>query len=137
VDEESAYWTDGLSNAVWSAPLGGGTPTPLAVDLVNPTDIEVDENAVYVNDLEGTFRIPRGGGAIQALAWGSGRGLAEDTANVYAGTADGRLLQIPKVGGTATELAKTELFPNDIAVDDEYVYWIEGAAEGALVRIAK
>ena len=137
VDDTRVYWTDRASAAVWSAPLAGGDPTLIAEGIVEPSDIEVDEGAVYVTALEATFRIPLPGGAPEALVWGAGRGLAMDATHIYVGAADGRVLRVPKTGGAALTLARTELYPSDIAVDDENVYWVTRSTSGVLVRTHK
>jgi hypothetical protein len=137
VDAERVYWTDRASAAVWSAPLGGGEATLLASSIIDPTEIEVDSDAVYVTALEATFRIPLAGGAPQALVWGAGRGLAIDATHIYVGAADGRVLEVPKTGGPALALARTELYAGDIAVDDHHVYWIARSKAGVLVRTPK
>ncbi|UQA58964.1 hypothetical protein [Polyangium aurulentum] len=137
VDDTRVYWTDRASGAVWSALLGGGDAKALAQGIVEPTDIEVDGEAAYVTALEATFRIPLAGGAPEALVWGAGRGLAIDATQVYVGTADGRVLAVPKTGGAALTLGRTELYPSDIAVDDENVYWIVRSESGVLVRTPK
>ncbi len=137
VDDERAYWTDAASDAVWSAPLGGGAPSLLASGVVDPTDIEVDEEAVYVNALDGTYRIALAGGPPVALVHGSGHGLAIDASHVYVGAADGRILRVSKAGGAASVLAKAALYPHDLAVGEDSVLWIHGGDEGALVRTPK
>lgn len=48
---------------------------PLAKGIVEPTDIEVDDEAVFVTGLEATDRIPLAGGAPEVLVWGAGCGL--------------------------------------------------------------
>jgi hypothetical protein len=135
-DDQRAYWTDRASGAVWSAPVSGGDAAMMA-SILEPTDIEVDGEAVYVTGLEGTFRVPLGGGAPQVLAAGAGLGLAIDATHVFVGTADGRILRVPKVGGAAVALAKAELYPSDIAVSDQHVLWITRAKAGALLRTPK
>jgi hypothetical protein len=136
-DDTRVYWTDRASAAVWSAPLGGGDATPLAEGIVEPTEIEVDGDAAYVTALEATFRIPLAGGAPEVLVWGAGRGLAMDATHIYVGAADGRVLGVPKTGGPALALSRTALYPSDIAVDGEHVYWVERSESGLLVRTPK
>ncbi|MEP7122105.1 MAG: hypothetical protein ABJE95_14395 [Byssovorax sp.] len=137
VDDARVYWTDTAGAAVWSAPPGGGAPTLLASGIVDATEIEVDEAAAYVTGLEATFRIPLAGGPPQALVWGAGRGLAIDASHLYVGAADGRVLRVAKTGGPALALARTELYPSDIAVDDTHVYWVVRSQAGELVRTPK
>jgi hypothetical protein len=137
VDDTRVYWTDSVGAAVWSAPIGGGEPTLLAAGIVDATEIEVDAEAAYVTGLEATFRIPLAGGAPQALVWGAGRGLAIDAIHLYVGAADGRVLRVAKTGGAALALARTELYPSDIAVDDTHVYWVARSGDGELVRTPK
>lgn len=137
VDDARAYWTDPAGAAVWSAPIGGGEPTLLAGGIVDATEIEVDAQAAYVTGLEATFRVPLAGGAPQALVWGAGRGLAIDATHLYVGTADGRVLRVLKTGGPALALARTALYPSDIAVDDTHVYWVVRSEDGTLVRTPK
>jgi hypothetical protein len=135
--DERAYWSDTASDTVWTAPVSGGTAMVLASGIVDPTDIEVDSDAVYVVGLEATYRIPLAGGAAEPLVWGAGRGLAIDADHVYVGTADGRVLRAPKAGGAALALARTELYPYDMAVNDQYLYWVVRAQDGLLVRTPK
>jgi len=137
VDASRAYWTDPASDEVWSAPLAGGLPEPMATSVVDPTDIEVDEEAVYVTAIEATYRIPLDGGPPEALVWGAGRGLAVDGERVFVGTADGRILAVPKHGGAALTLSKGDLPPSDIGVSDSHVYWILRDLSGSLLRTPK
>lgn len=137
VDDDHVYWTDPASSAVWTAPSTGGTVPVQIASLLEPTDIEVDGEAVYVTGLEGTFRLPLAGGTPSILVAGAGRGLAIDATHVFVGTADGRLLRVPKAGGPAVALAKTDLYPSDIAVNDQSVFWIVRSQEGSLFRTPK
>ena len=136
VDDQGAYWTDPASDAVWTAPTSGGEAAMMA-SILEPHDIEVDSDAVYVTGLEGTFRIPLAGGAPQKLVSGAGLGLAIDATHVFVGAADGRLLRVPKSGGAAVVLARADLYPGDIAVNDQYVFWIVRSITGALMRTPK
>lgn len=135
-DDQHIYWTDPATGAVWSGPALGGTATLLA-SVLEPTDIEVDSDAVYVSALEGTYRIPLSGGTPTVLVAGAGRGLTIDATHVFVGTADGRLLRVPKSGGPALALSKTDLYPSDIAVSADHVFWITRSPEGALLRTPK
>lgn len=136
-DDDHVYWTDPASDAVWSGPSSGGVEPAQIASLLEPTDIEVDAEAVYVTGLEGTFRLPLAGGTPSMLVAGAGRGLAIDATHVFVGAADGRLLRVPKAGGPAVALAKTDLYPSDIAVNDQSVFWIVRSQEGSLLRTPK
>ena len=94
----------------------------------------MDGDALYVTGLEATFRVPLAGGAPEVLVAGAGRGLAIDATHVFVGPADGRLLWVPNTRGATPELSRTELYPADIAVNDQYVFWIVRSLSGALVR---
>jgi len=110
------------------------TPSDIGHDLAPSLVLEI------VNFLEahaGVQAVPIAGGPPQALVWGAGRGLATDATHLYVGTADGRVLKVPKAGGAALALARTELYASDIAVDDHHVYWVERSKAGALVRTPK
>lgn len=137
VDGSRVYWTDPASDTVWTTPLAGGALTAMATGLLDPTDIEVDFDAVYVTGLEATYRIPLGGGPPEAVVWGAGSGLAIDGERLYVGAADGRLLSAPKHGGAAVALAKADLPPSDIGVQGSFVYWIVRDQEGVLLRTPK
>ncbi len=137
VDDKRVVWTDRASGSVWSAPLLGGEKTLLAGGLQEPLEIEMDAEAAYVTTLEATYKIPLAGGAPEALVGGAGRGLAMDDLFIYVGTADGRIVKTAKTGGGTIELSKTELFPSDLAVDGEHVYWITRSESGMLWRTAK
>ena len=60
VDNQRVYWTDPASDAVWSAPVLGGDNTMMA-SILDPQDIEVDSDAVYV-----TGSRPRSGSRSRA-----------------------------------------------------------------------
>jgi hypothetical protein len=137
VDDTRVVWTDRASGSVWTAPITGGDAMLLAGDLVQPLEIEMDADAAYVTTLEATIRIPLKGGTPEALVSGPGRGLAMDATHIYVGTADGRILKVAKTGGGAIELSKTALYADDIAVNDQHVYWITRAESGLLLRTNK
>jgi hypothetical protein len=137
LDDQSAYWTDENSYAVWKAPLTGGPPVQLAAGLIAPSDIVVDGATVYFNSFEGTFAMGLDGGPTTPLARGSAHGLAVDATYVYAGAYDGRILKIPRAGGPAVTLARADSYPNALAVDEARVYWLEGTEAGALLGVPK
>ena len=116
----------------------------LLADAANPLEIVVCGDFVYFTDSydkvsndDHVRRIPLAGGPPQALVWGAGRGLAIDATHVYVGAADGRLVRVPKTGGAALALARTDLYASDIAVDDHHVYRVVRSKDGLLVRTPK
>ncbi len=64
--------------------------------------------------------------------------LAIDATHVYwtAGT-EGEVWRAPKCGGDAELLAQDEINPDEIAVDDAHVYWVEKHTEGTIRRAPK
>jgi hypothetical protein len=108
-DASGFYATAGLD--VYALPNGARANVPLATLLANPGSLATDESAVYWID----------GGVLHAAVDG------------------GRVMKVAKTGGAVTQLATvasnvTDLQSPAIAVDDQCVYWVDGAV---MMRVAK
>jgi hypothetical protein len=81
VDVDHVYWTESVdSGAVKRIPIGGGTTEPIATGILGPTYLTLGGNDVFWVDQENP-------------------GHAQMTA--------GRLMQVGKTGGTATQIASS------------------------------
>jgi hypothetical protein len=139
----------GVDFTVLSAPLGGGTATPVVPasslqQTFTTYGIAVDGSSVYwitFTDPALVMEAPLDSGAPTTLAKapGGGRGLAVDAKYVYFGTGT-VLMKVPLTGGTPTMLAPVAGI--GIAIDDTSVYvtddYINGpGATGTVKKVSK
>ena len=107
VDATSVYWATTSGGKIMKVGKNGGTAFTLASGSY-PYQVAVDETAVYWTDQEpGTImKVPTSGGVPVQIATGQGpMGIAVDGQNVYFTTGDGKMVQVPKDGGTARTLS--------------------------------
>jgi hypothetical protein len=106
MDATSAYWTSGAN--VFTVPLTGGTPMPLASDQPVPADIAVDGTNVYWID--------------QGTAPGTGAVMTVPLAG----------------GAKPVVLASAQTTPKALLLFMNNVYWIAGApGQGAVKTVPK
>jgi hypothetical protein len=137
---------------VASVPRTGGTPLTLFTGTEAIRDIAiVGSNVVFLNYTE-VMRVPRGGGAPSTVAtitedvpWrlttdGSKLFVATNQGVINPSGATGKILEIDPISGATKELAKDQAEPADIAVDSNYIYWLNrglGTATGQIVRLKR
>lgn len=138
-DEHRAYWTQLGPGDVLFAPLAGGAPVTLASNLGGPQAIAVSGDSVFftLNGAGSVESVPRLGGVVTILSSEGGDALAVDSDNVYFGAHDGRLLRVPRAGGSATTLALGTAPATSIALDATSVYWTAADTSGLISRVAK
>jgi hypothetical protein len=136
-DRGDLYSCDG---SVQSVPLSGGMPEVHVANLCAPNRLEYHNDVVYWLSHSG-YVAPNGDVTALDLATGdvlivatgliSPDGLAVDSRYVYVGAdvevmlqSPGRLLRIDRQTNEMVELATSEGQVVEIAVDDEYVYWV-------------
>ncbi len=126
-------------------PKSGGAS--VVIDTADIACLAVDDSAVYAFRLKqaqswalggAVARMDKNGGALKTLIAFRTPGfgcMTIDDANVYTlafaevlnVSGNGNVTSIPKSGGASHALAKIESgAPIHLAVDDEYVYWVEG-----------
>jgi sugar lactone lactonase YvrE len=145
IDDTSVYWTN-YAGSVVTTPLGGGTVATIGGGL-SPWGLAVGSGTVYwvsyVNtnytSLNLYARPPDGGavatmGSVSNLGNPQRRGVATDSTYVYF--SGEYLYRVPIAGGTVTTIAMSPIWPNDIAVDDQNVYWTAGASNWGMVARA-
>ena len=146
VDTDTVYF---LREGTWSGTynkdgsvsrisINGGTVTPLATDQDWPMAVAVDANNVYwVNqgtapDLGKVMRMPKGGGTPAEVASGQIMpcGIAVNASAVFwmthcDATTPGKraLMKAPKSGGSAAPLIEGVDGSENLAADDNFVYW--------------
>lgn len=143
--DDHLFFTDlaGLydcEGSVQSVPLAGGTPEVLVSNLCAPNRLEYHNGFVYWLSHSG-YVAPNGEvsglelatGEVTDLAFGliSPDGLAVDAQYLYVGAdvgselqSPGRLLRIDRKTNEIVELATSKGRVVEIALDDDYVYWV-------------
>jgi sugar lactone lactonase YvrE len=152
VDTAHVYWTDKTANTLLAVPLAGGALKVLAKGLSSPDGVVVDSATVYLAD--GTnqqvngdiLRVPTtGAGAQSTLApdQKGPRALALDAVSLYwtdsapfYPSPTGLIMKVSKAGGMPVKIADAQGDPLGLAVDDTYVYWVNGDV-GTIVRAPK
>ena len=107
---------------VYSVPAASGSP--FFIGPASGESIAVDATTVYefgANVLESR---PIGGGAATTLTAASTNGaIAVDDATIFF-SGPGSVSSIPKQGGAPTVLASAEGLPTYVALDADFVYWV-------------
>jgi hypothetical protein len=159
VDEQYVYWLsdmqgDSHNPAVKRTPRQGGNATVLAGASGHATAIAVDDATIYVADpgdwnsniparanIVGTIQaIPKAGGPARTLASLQGPwALAVDGRNLYfvASGRHGKVGRIAKDSGAITILVDDQPFARSIAIDDHFVYWVNGGTSGQVNKTSK
>jgi hypothetical protein len=145
VSQDRLFFTDraGLydcDGSVQSVALAGGMPEVHVSNLCAPNRLEYHDGFVYWLSHSG-YVAPNGDvsaldlatGDVSEVAFGliSPDGLAVDEQYLYVGAdvatelqSPGRLVRIDRKSNEMTELATSEGHVIEIALDDDYVYWI-------------
>lgn len=142
VSGDDVYWTDSGGGAVLSTTRTGAPAVELAVNQAEPYGIAVDAHYVYwSNKGGGIYKVPRTGGKPELVAKATApTELAVDKSHVYwleSGTTDGKVVEAPLSGGSATVLAEGQRSPVGLVVDDTSVYWATSVPQGQVLRVAK
>jgi hypothetical protein len=126
IDSTSLYYYSTVS--IDSIPLGGGTPTMLAMPAASSVGaIAVDATDVYWVGSGSLSKVPLGGGTPLVLATGTVgvNTIALDAAFAYFAYS-GTVYRTPLAGGSMTTLGTTSGTVLDIAVDASSVYYAAG-----------
>jgi hypothetical protein len=149
----NVYWSaeppfpnDG--GAILSIAVDGGTVTTIATPVSLPGDLAVDSANVYWAASGNVAKAPIRGGPITTLVSGvTPQVMTIDETSVYFTTNagnTGKVMRVPKSGGTPQTLAFEVTNEQGIAVDQSNVYWTNTAGDvmrtavdgGPLVPIA-
>lgn len=145
LDDARVYWvTGGLSAGdatVMSVPKSGGAITTHASGLSKLRSITTDDTNVYWvggEDSDGkVMTVPKAGGTPTLLTKAFGPwGIAVDANSVYYNDSY-EVKRIPKAGGPAVVIGPNQNRPEGIIHDGEYVYWVNRAPQGSVVKVAK
>lgn len=133
--------------AVWFVPISGGEAKPIpedpAVSVSSVESIVVDKGTLYWTDSRGVGIWPIGSAAISRIDVSLGFyavGLAirgtdlywSEAANISGGNGKIRYARVESgVAGSFETLADKAGEPRQIAVDDNYVYWIDAPTMSA------
>lgn len=124
---------------IWAVPLAGGAPQQFASGSVN--DLAMDDSYVYWTTADGVFRKAITVGRVELLYAGYAAALAVDDAHIYfvavqttSNTSDIRRVSL--AGGNDLLLAVGQTATVALALDDQFVYWVN-QSDGKIVRVPK
>lgn len=126
-------------------PPASACPTAVLNIFVYVTDLLAEGDFLYVSDFfGGVIRVPKNGGTARELFTfiddvAPGPIAADETTLYFLGldfaTELGAVYSLPKAGGTPVLLASGIETPIAIAVDDQYVYWLDlGTFTGSAIK---
>jgi hypothetical protein len=138
LDTTSVYWTNRVTGAVSSAPLAGGTGTPLATGPTGASGIAVNGSTVYWGNKSSIESVPVDGGAANVLASppSGGDGLLIDSGHLYWTNGVDAVYKMPLAGATPVALATGQARPTGIAVDATSVYFAN-RGDGSIKKVLK
>ena len=144
LDGMNVYFTHEIATApagaLLSVSTNGGSPSALAAELHEHTDVAVDAGYVYLlaHDAQGASikKLPVAGGAPSTLATGLRlpRSIAVDTSHVYW-TDVNTVMRAPLAGGAGATLLASAQSLDFVATDGALVYWLSGGAEGTVMSV--
>lgn len=145
-DADALWLAAGAAGTIERVAKSGGATTVISGEL-QPNSIAVDAEYVYWSNRSTYMVDPPDGSIVRARKDGSERlelatGLSEpnyvavDDAYVYftAGFPDGAVMRVDKAGGNAVTLAANRVWPKDLTVSADRLYWfddVDGASQGA------
>jgi hypothetical protein len=133
------YWLD--ATGILTTTPGNRTPTTLWMGAPSINALIAVRGSVFVTAVraggQGVFSLAATGGEPKPLAMPQlPLGLAVDDANVYfSDRTRGTVEFVPRAGGAAVPLATAQLGPDAVALDDDFVYWVNTG--GSVVRAHK
>lgn len=134
----------GVAPLVERAALDGSQRVTLATGIAGSNyQLGVAPDAVFVGSfVDGMIhRVPFDlavGPSVITKPLGDPQEIVVDGARLFVTTGKGlRVLAVPLVGGEPTVIADDQLFPSYLAMDDESIYWTDGALDGAVAAIRK
>ena len=130
VDEDRVFWTTS-DGKVLTVSLNGGSESTIATGQNMPRDIIEDGPVIYwVNMAGGNIQVMnKNGTGINTVGVGSYPiGLTQNSTHVFWANAMGMPIQYIQKGGSSVEnLPAAGGFPNNLAAEDEHVYWTSGS----------
>ena len=146
VDESYIYWsTTAVSNfsapykkysgTIQRANLDGSNAQVLATNVSPLKGIVVDSLNVYWRDSDGILKVSKNGGNITylnlSLNYQHGEIVVDDDFVYWTQCGDTKsIMKVNKEGGETIKLASGEYCADDIALDQEYIYWLESSGDG-------
>jgi len=142
LDPRNLYWTRSSASggAIMKADLDGGNAIELAMNLVSPGAVALDDANVYAIDDGGgsVVKVSKAGGPVTTLATGqAARTLAVDASGVYwTDGAGGSVRRVGLEGGPVSMLASGQKMPTRLVVDACHLYWLDEEA-GTVMQVSK
>ena len=147
MDDSNVYWVVDRANddggSVMSVPKTGGIPTTVATVSVAPSRIAINDTNIYWTtcpDQAGDLlTVAKTGGTVTTLDTGyCFSGLVADATRVYYGNySTYTVWSVASTGGKPSQIGPNQNRPGTMAQDDAYVYWVNNAPDGSVVKAAK
>jgi hypothetical protein len=136
------YYAD--TTSVYSVPVSGGTPTPLATGLTNPDSggpifADASGSALYFAANGSVLTMPIGGGTPQPLTSSTDPEIVQvDATNIYLWDVNGWFKTAAIGGGTAVTIATGLQSVTSMVMDANYIYFTQVVTGGGFVyRLTK
>ena len=153
LDDRYVYWAESSSPFVQRVAKTGGAVEEI-INEVGISDLPIpDATDIYFVSYQfqraRIVKTPKGGGGPVTVLAGdldlvAQLALADDAVYVLVRfdlVSPGYIARVPKTGGGATKLVTDTVNPHSMAVDAQYVYWVEpgrdGQRDGRIRKIAR
>jgi len=139
VDGNGVYWANTFSNGINALPHGASTATELAWDRTRFAAFAADDSHLYFAGNQSMARVPKGGGAVEALAPADPEAwcAAVDEAYLYWTTYTGSVHRVSKIPGGATFDYGLSGYHRCLVVDEAYVYVADDGFTAGVYRLPK
>jgi hypothetical protein len=140
VDDTNVFFFRGIGTGFLDRMTKSGADVERLVDGPSIADMAIDEAYVYYALRgEGPHRVDKSSGFDMLLDAAPGvRTIAVDASFVYFTTEEGDVVRISKSKGARSVIATGQTGTNDLAVDDQALYWTRTTdGGGTLVRLVK
>jgi hypothetical protein len=150
VNGNTLYWSTSNPGSIRAMPLGGGTITPLAGAFAlslfirdatlywSDTEIINGFSTVFKLPLDSSGLVLNGSAPVTVASTPGSDATVADSVNVYwTDEVSGSIQTTPIAGGTVRVLAKNQLAPTEMAIDDKNIYWVTSSANGTVMKLAK
>jgi streptogramin lyase len=139
IDDSDAYWLAPRDGLLVTRSLSESVPgVALVASGAGPFSLTSDATTLYWTELGGQVRaLDKTACTPRTIASGdSPSPIVVDDRDVFWAERSGRILRAPKGGGPTTIVAEAGGQPSSLALDAEYLYWVD-VRSAAIMRTPK